>query len=163
MFCPKCGHEQADDDVRFCSRCGFSLGEVPGLLERGGELPPPPKRRARDAAYFLAAVVPLLILALIAGRVGLDGIPEVFGILALISLLIGVVRALYVALSGGRAHSEAVPATGRVEPPQQHALPLYTPPVDLPRERFDTGEIAEPPSVAEHTTRHLERESPRER
>ena len=33
---------------------------------------------------------------------------------------------------------------------------------DAPRGRFDTGEIAQPLSVTEHTTRHLEQEPPPE-
>ena len=158
MYCPKCGHEQAAEDVRFCPRCGFSLAEVTGLLERDGEHLPPPERRPRDAWYFLLAVLPLLVLALLAGRLGLDGIPEIFGILALVSLLIGAVRALYVAATGRRTRREAAPDTARVEAPGQRALPLYVPPVDVPRSEFDTGEIIEPPSVTEHTTRHLEPE-----
>ena len=41
--------------------------------------------------------------------------------------------------------------------------PALTNPVAMPRGKFDTGEmVAEPPSVTEHTTRHLEQASRRD-
>ena len=38
MFCPKCSQQQASDDVRFCSRCGFQMHVVAHLLETNGAL-----------------------------------------------------------------------------------------------------------------------------
>ena len=32
MYCPQCSQEQASDQVRFCSRCGFQLNVVKELL-----------------------------------------------------------------------------------------------------------------------------------
>jgi len=32
MFCPKCSQEQASEEQRFCSRCGFQLNVVKALL-----------------------------------------------------------------------------------------------------------------------------------
>lgn len=39
MYCPKCRHQQATDNVRYCSRCGFQLDHVRELLasEDAGE------------------------------------------------------------------------------------------------------------------------------
>src|SRR5207247_959063 len=37
MFCPKCGGEQASDEMRFCSRCGMPLGGVADLLSNEGK------------------------------------------------------------------------------------------------------------------------------
>ena len=57
MFCPQCGQQQASDAARFCSRCGFQLAAVSGLLATGGRgaapeplfeavpAPPSPKRK----------------------------------------------------------------------------------------------------------------------
>src|ERR1044072_8373379 len=36
MFCPQCGQQQVSDAARFCSRCGFQIGAVAGLLVTGG-------------------------------------------------------------------------------------------------------------------------------
>jgi hypothetical protein len=42
MFCPKCGQQQSTEGMRFCSRCGFTLGGVSHLLESNGAPPEPP-------------------------------------------------------------------------------------------------------------------------
>ena len=39
MFCPNCGQQQATEQMRFCSRCGFPLGLVSEILANGGFLP----------------------------------------------------------------------------------------------------------------------------
>ena len=41
MFCPQCGQQQASDAARFCSRCGFQLAAVAGLLTTNGAAPGP--------------------------------------------------------------------------------------------------------------------------
>jgi hypothetical protein len=32
MFCPRCGHQQSSDKLRFCSRCGLPMDEVSEAL-----------------------------------------------------------------------------------------------------------------------------------
>jgi hypothetical protein len=39
MYCPNCGQQQASEQMRFCSRCGFPLGLVSEILAHGGFLP----------------------------------------------------------------------------------------------------------------------------
>lgn len=39
MHCPRCGQQQASEEIRFCSRCGFPLGLVSEVLAHGGFLP----------------------------------------------------------------------------------------------------------------------------
>ncbi|MEZ5425448.1 MAG: hypothetical protein R2747_04205 [Pyrinomonadaceae bacterium] len=39
MYCPSCGQQQASEEIRFCSRCGFPLGLVAEVLANGGTLP----------------------------------------------------------------------------------------------------------------------------
>ncbi len=36
MFCPKCSRPQPSEELRFCSRCGFPVGEVKALFGREG-------------------------------------------------------------------------------------------------------------------------------
>ena len=36
MFCPRCSQEQVNSDQRFCSRCGFPLGDVVEALSNEG-------------------------------------------------------------------------------------------------------------------------------
>lgn len=39
MHCPKCGQQQAVQEIKFCSRCGFPLGLVTEIVAHGGFLP----------------------------------------------------------------------------------------------------------------------------
>ena len=39
MYCPQCSQQQVSENVRFCSRCGFSLQIVTALLTNDGALP----------------------------------------------------------------------------------------------------------------------------
>src|SRR5215213_2545437 len=39
MHCPRCGQQQASEETKFCSRCGFPLGLVSEILAHGGFLP----------------------------------------------------------------------------------------------------------------------------
>ena len=39
MHCPRCGQQQVSEAIKFCSRCGFSLGLVSEILAHGGFLP----------------------------------------------------------------------------------------------------------------------------
>jgi hypothetical protein len=36
MFCPKCSQPQPPEEIRFCPRCGFPVGEVKALVGREG-------------------------------------------------------------------------------------------------------------------------------
>ena len=38
MFCPKCSQEQISDEIRFCSKCGFSLIDVGEALRNDGKV-----------------------------------------------------------------------------------------------------------------------------
>ena len=40
MYCPKCGREEAAEEIRFCPKCGFALDRVRSLIrdERAGAL-----------------------------------------------------------------------------------------------------------------------------
>lgn len=39
MYCPRCSQQQASEETKFCSRCGFPLGLVSEILSHGGFLP----------------------------------------------------------------------------------------------------------------------------
>jgi hypothetical protein len=174
MFCPKCGQEQLAEVPNFCSRCGFPLTEVTSLLARGGapgEVPEnkPPRRKARRSGLWLVlASIVFFFVAVLSAEAEGDVSVALFGFLTVASFFIGMCTLIYSWIKGrsGR-RSEPGPLgqqTRRVEAPQWGALPpAYAPPVTMPKTRFDTGEVAEPPSVTENTTRHLEQEAPRER
>jgi hypothetical protein len=165
MHCPRCGQQQVSSDIRFCSRCGFALAGVTQLLASGGtaELQPaaqiesPRRKGVKQGAlliFIALAVAPILGMAL----------AEVGGVMIGTLFLAGMLRMVYAALfqEGARRPLPPVPfhAPQQLPPPPRQELfpPAYAPPVDLPRERVNTAEIVQPPSVTENTTRHLERE-----
>lgn len=187
MFCPKCSQIQAADDVRFCSRCGLPLEAVTAVVANGGLMPlsqpsgggelPPPSPRLRGVRQggklILLGVffVPLLTLFLESLRA-----PEEPAIAAAIIFFVGgFVRMLYALLfqDGPLRRKALEPAAHAYAPPQQQfadrnwarpgaTLPpareavtadFYAPP------RVTANEaLREPPSVAEGTTRLLDKE-----
>ena len=101
MFCPKCSQEQASEEQRFCSRCGFQLNVVKALLlsdalPGGGLLTKPAKRpfSKRDATIgaTLMFLVALLIAAVTVGLPPAHSAPILLLLVAwpLLALLINI-------------------------------------------------------------------------
>lgn len=179
MFCPQCGQQQVSDAARFCSRCGFQLMAVSGLLATGGRgaepepvfeavpAPPSPKRKGVQLGGKLMLSGMFLGPAL-AALSEIIGTPEEIALLGVIVFMAGLFRLLYALLFEDgpyRRHLQRQPAfvpQPQFAPPPQavSALPpqqsqpahTYVPP------RPDTAEIAYRPSVTEGTTRLLDRE-----
>src|SRR5438045_8647351 len=88
MFCPRCGQQQASEEVRFCSRCGLQLDALAEFVEAGGRL------ASRDAPEDLPALTPrqrgtrMGLLIIVAGLV--------FGVIA--ALLMSVKEDFFVFL-----------------------------------------------------------------
>jgi hypothetical protein len=180
MFCPQCGQQQASDAARFCSRCGFQLAAVSGLLATGGAgpemameavpAPASPKRKGARlggklmlSGMFLATALAMLNEII--------GTPEELALVGLMVFMAGMFRLLYALIFEDGPYRRQlerqpayVPPARVVAPPAVSALPPpsavsargYAPP------RAETGEIAYRPSVTEGTTRLLadERDEP---
>ncbi|HWS86003.1 MAG TPA: zinc ribbon domain-containing protein [Pyrinomonadaceae bacterium] len=179
MFCPQCGQQQVSDAARFCSRCGFQLAAVAGLLTTGGRgpaevsplfeavpAPPSPKRKGAQLGgkFMLFGVFLIPVLAMLSEIIG---IPEEFALLGLIAFTAGLFRLLYALLFEDgpyRRHLQRQPAyvpqpqfappqtVSALPPPQSQPARPYVPP------RPDTAELSYRPSVTEGTTKLLERE-----
>jgi hypothetical protein len=167
MHCPQCGQKQVSDEMRFCNSCGFALGAVKELLATGGISPaetegqkPPmsPRRRGvRQGAILLFIAMCLLPLAQLLGDRGGEVLPLMF-------LMAGMMRMLYAwifqegAPSQRRALTYAPPnRIEQVGPAGNRALPEAqgVPVTDFQPSRGVTKEMANPPSVTEHTTKLL--------
>lgn len=186
MFCPRCGQKQLSDGVRFCSSCGFGLEVVSQLLPNNGQLgwlPPAPagptqltprQKGVRQGAMLFAStflVVPVSAILL----VGLFGLPgELVALSAIICFVGGILRMLYArsfeenTLPGASAPPPAyvppaIPPNYLGTPVQGSALPpahQQPPAAGFRPQRFDTGElVAPPPSVVDHTTRLLDKQT----
>ena len=177
MFCPQCGQQQTSEAARFCSRCGFQLAAVSGLLATGGAAPEPafeavpapasPRRKGArlGGKLMLSGMFLGPALAMLSEIIGT---PEELGLVGVMVFMAGMFRLLYALIFEDgpyrrqlqRQQVYAPPAQFAGPPreaaalPPQQAMPArgYVPP------RADTGEIAFRPSVTEGTTRLLDRE-----
>jgi hypothetical protein len=71
MFCPRCGHQQASNEMRFCSRCGLSLGLVTDLVGNSSDQLKREKRELTGIALMMATVLMLVNFIIVFGSVTL--------------------------------------------------------------------------------------------
>lgn len=178
MYCPQCGQQQVSDAARFCSRCGFQLEAVSGLLATGGRgaapepvfeavpAPPSPKRKGVQLGgkLMLSGIFLIPILAAMAEMFHLQEEIALGGVMLLVA---GLFRLIYAILFEDGPYrrqlqrptayvpqSQFAPpqAVSALPPPQAQPAQTYVPP------RPETAELSYRPSVTEGTTRLLERE-----
>ena len=163
MFCPKCAAQNADD-AKYCRGCGADISlvteAVTGQLaqrlseEEAGACGVRPRRRKEPAnienaarQFFLGLAFALVSLAILFWAPG--GRNWWFWMLIPAFVMIGGGVGMYLRVREER---------GRLAPPTFSPAPasLSSPPraTGLPPQRH-TGEIVQPPSVTEATTRHL--------
>lgn len=175
MFCPQCGQQQASDAARFCSRCGFQLGAVSGLLATGGaapetavELVPAPETPKRKGARLGGKLMlsGMFLVPALAMLSELINFPDELAIVGLIVSLAGLFRLLYALIFEDGPYrtqfrqqaydpqAQFAPPRGvsALPPPQGVPARDYVPP------RADTADMAYRPSITEGTTRLLDSE-----
>jgi len=178
MYCPKCSQIQADDGLRFCSRCGFQLGVVKELLAERGSAPvilaepqAPPKffsRRKQDllfgATVMSVAATIVVQLSWVAPKAllifPLWMIWLAFSLFVLFfDTLVRIARRFFSdddhvinlpSQPKTAAFINKVSAATSELPPMQNASVAA-----LGFDRVNTGEILQPLSVTEHTTNLL--------
>jgi hypothetical protein len=176
MFCPQCGQQQASDAARFCSRCGFQLGAVSGLLATGGAAPetafeavPGPETPRRKGArlggkLMLSGMFLLPTLGLMSELIGS---PEELVIVGAIVFLAGLFRLLYALIFEDGPYRRQLERQQAYAPQTQFAPPrevsALPPPQGVPARdyvppRADTADMSYRPSITEGTTRLLDRE-----
>ena len=181
MYCPKCGQQQLSDNLRFCSRCGFPLEAVLQILGTGGMLPtltpkgttePSPRRKGvKQGALMMLLGVILVPLLGVLNSFNAGNLFDILTPMAAILFFIGgPVRMLYAALfeEGANYPRPAMaPYAGAHMPAQFQANPrpsALPPPSAQPptgwRQRPNTAEIVQPPSITENTTRLLDKDDP---
>jgi len=171
MYCPNCGQQQISDEMRFCSRCGLALT---GLAEwlAGGALPvrrtdqaevpvvTPRRKHMRRAAKLMFLSGVLLPVFFVFSLAIDEGAPMVIPICI---FFIALVWMLYARLFADNTPLGINPATqttvlgstsarGSLPPATTTAIP------NVGRHQVRTNELAQPPSVTEHTTRFFDNE-----
>ncbi len=177
VYCPRCGQEQVSAEVRFCSRCGFTMnglaevvlnGGIPQQLMPGSPKPPTARRRGlkQGGAWFLLGVVLVPILGILSEILNFKD--EIVGLAAVIFFLGGIVRMLFALIfeSGNPADNtieQSVvqtaqkllnknPNAGALPPQQSIPVENYAPP--RAANWRDTNDL-EPSSVTDSTTKLL--------
>jgi hypothetical protein len=170
MFCPKCG-QQSSDEVRFCPRCGLQLAGLPAYVAANESAPvrPDPARQAEVTAkrrgtrrgaklmFFSVVLFPVFFGLCVL----MDNPIPLF--VPLTVFLTGLVMVIYARLFGDellplRQHAPnrdlgAGPDRPALGAQQFNPAPLFD------RQRANTAEIYQPPSVTENTTKLLEKDS----
>lgn len=184
MYCPKCSQQQASDEVRFCSRCGFQLGVVKELLTQTEAtvptmvepLPPAPIRglRKRDvtvgAALMYVISVALIIISSPIPPLRNDQIFVLTILFAALALFVNFITPLLRAVN--KLFGEENKTSGRAGIPRPQAVPDLSTQVSAHRgelpparsvpaglfnsPRVNTAEMLQPPSITEHTTNLLD-------
>ncbi len=183
MFCPQCGQQQVSGEVRFCSRCGFQLEGVTGLLANNGVTPvnamqavpwqeTPRRKGARLGGKLL--LFGIFLIPMLGIMHEIFKLPEEIMLFGVLTFLAGMLRIIYALIFEQGPFRQpksqtqyvyvppnqlAPPARGAAELPPGQGQPArsYIPP------RTDTAEISYRPSVTESTTRLLGEQDERER
>lgn len=184
MHCPICGQQQASDETRFCSRCGFLLTGVAEVVSNNGFIPmraakdlpatSPRKRGLKQGLFiFLLSflVVPLLAIATIALNVDE---PFAVAIAAVLLTVGGLLRMAYALMfESGVPTLKTGEAIG--QPPHlagvQQIASALPPSRSTPASSYaapsagawrDTNELQhQPGSVTDSTTKLLEKDRSR--
>jgi hypothetical protein len=164
MYCPKCSQQQASEEQRFCSRCGFPLAGVALLLENDGAMPlanqtaGPRGRMMKEGVIltFVTWMVALLATTMFDRGGPFETVAKVgaliFFVLGLIGLLRFVFAFLFVREGVSVPSPPAFPSSTRrdaLPSPQENPLTDYP-------QRTNTKEMQPRDSITEHTTHLLD-------
>jgi hypothetical protein len=174
MYCPRCSQQQASDTTQFCSRCGFKLSAVAGLLLTDGV---PAKVKAGTAVAPTLFALLLFIIALLLVAASLTYVGPDSGNMRVYTVTIAIITLIFLLLcqpwrlfrklfsedaQQAIANQASSPSASVLQAPGKHGArdaalpPAQTLPIAgfSPR-RVNTAEMIQPPSITEHTTKLL--------
>lgn len=179
MYCPRCSQEQVSEETKFCSRCGFPLGLVSEVLSHGGFLPQlaelhKSKSRLTRRNGVLFSVFWFMFFVLILcpffGIINVDKLAGASAIVGIFGGLMWLIAALvllktetkpfaqmYDSPNADARNFSAAANQKNLPPPQTPPAQSYVPPATSWRTP-DTGELVQPRSVVEGTTKLLKKD-----
>lgn len=161
MYCPKCGSRQTSEAVRFCAKCGLSLEVARKSITSGAVvMPAEPKKftglspRAKGILQGIA-IIPggigaMAVIDIFYESLGAEILAGLYTTLTMIVLvaLLRILYALFLENGPARQPTESAPDDGRL-----HEIGAIENRAGL---AATTGEIVQPRSVTEQTTRQLD-------
>lgn len=180
MFCPRCSQEQVSEATKFCSRCGFSLNLISDLLAHGGFLPQLAEadknksRRSRRNGLIFALFWFMLFTFILTPMFGILDIDKLAGMCAILGTMGGLFLIIFSFVylknepKNKEIYNQELPnykagnlydARRQNVLPQQQSQPAqdYVSPANNWKAP-DTGDLAQPRSVIEGTTKLLKNE-----
>ena len=170
MHCPRCGHQQNSDNIRFCTKCGLEISDVKELLtsEPGKTKEKQERIKARRQGMIII-FASFAFIIIFAGLREFYPLPKFIALLALLVMIGGAFRASMPALFGTNSLSKEFDdlpdedlETGKLAGGNlsNKSLPEaeFRPSPDFETRTFDTNELKVPVSVTENTTRELKKE-----
>jgi len=180
MYCPNCGQQQVSGNLRFCSRCGLPLDLISEFLANGGTLPQLLELNKKTIfsrrngvifslfwlLFFLLIVTPFWGILDVDKLAGMSAIIGIFGglLLFLASLLFLRQPQKNYPFQQSAGDAAAVPANltgnryrGALPPQQTRPAQDYVSPMGSWRAP-DTGDLLQPGSVTEGTTKLLQKD-----
>src|SRR6185312_819367 len=171
MYCPQCSQEQMAEEMRFCSRCGFPLTIVSQLVANGGALAgfdtegkrqlTPREKGVRWGALLMIISAALFPIVLLFAAMKHDAVVLLLPVFLV--FLVGLARLLYAKLlqpntpvqkeissAAGHRMAQQLNSGDRLGLPAKQNVR-----VNAWRQPIDTSEMAQPPSVTDHTTKLL--------
>jgi hypothetical protein len=169
MYCPNCGQQQISEEMRFCSRCGLALSGLSEWLAGGGlpakrgkevqvDASSPRRKGIRRAAKLMFFSGVLFFVFLVLSLAIDEGAPM---IVPLAVFFVALVMMLYARLFSDKTapvNNQAAQTSALRSASTPGSLPSATN-TSMPgvgQQRARTNELAQPPSVTEHTTRLLD-------
>jgi len=168
MYCPKCGHQAASNNIRYCPGCGFWLQGVAELVANDRlsaadeEKPPKPRRSMVKRGALLGATLMFIsVLVILPTNVQSNAVMN--DMLALfisywVALMVIIGVSGYVKRLATKIFSEEESSPlKRIASPRFTALPAAqsAPVADSVQQFVDTTKTGHPSSVTEQTTSRL--------
>ena len=183
MHCPRCGQEQVSEEIKFCSRCGFPLGLVSEILAHGGFLPQLADLYKSEKSkftkkhgvifsifwfmFFLFILTPFWVTMRVEPLATMSAVIGIFGglmwLIGSLTLLKSSPKELPMSLkdmqqpnvhnlNGARQNQNVLP------PQRSQPINSYIPPQPGSWKAPNTGELVNPGSIVEGTTKLLEKD-----
>jgi hypothetical protein len=170
MYCPQCSQEQASEEMRFCSRCGFPLAVVSQLVANGGALAgfdsegkrqlSPRQRGIRWGGLLM--IISGVLVPIVALLTAMKSDLVVLFLPVILILIVGLARLLhaYLLQPGTSAPNRFTAGmSGQLNTGHRSALPPgQSIPITNWGQPIDTSDMAQPASVTDNTTKLLNEE-----
>lgn len=179
MYCPRCGETQNSGNLRFCNRCGLPMGLVSEVVSNNGTLPQLEEltknkkwfTRKNGLKFSLVWFLFWFLITMLGATAGGDGqVAAIFVIgffggifMMILSLLFLPEESKNISalefMQNQQANLSGQPINQNALPPQQtQYVDDFVAPKTGSWKAPDTGDLAQPGSVTEGTTKLLQKE-----